>query len=72
MAGMSESIPDPMTLGQIAAVPSDRRRQLNVNVPEELQLHRRLALYREDHGLHATHQNITALAVDKLLREQGY
>lgn len=65
-------IPDPMTLDQIAAVPPDQRRQLNVGVPEALWLHRRTALYREDHGMHATRQNIVALAVDEWLRARGY
>jgi|SRR5699024_6387999 len=65
-------IPDPMTLEQIAAVSPDRRRQLNVSVPEDLWLHRRTALYREDHGLGATRQNVVALAVDEWLRARGY
>lgn len=65
-------IPDPMTLEQIAATPPDRRRQLNVGVPEDLWLHRRTAMYREDHGLGASRQNIVALAVDEWLRSRGY
>lgn len=65
-------IPEPMTLEQIAGTPPDRRRQLNTAVPEELLLHRRTALYREDHGLHAVRQNVVALAVDEWLRARGY
>lgn len=65
-------IPEPMTLEQIAATPPDRRRQLNTAVPEELWLHRRTAIYREDHGLGSTRQNIVALAVDEWLRKHGY
>lgn len=65
-------IPEPMTLEQIAATPPDQRRQLNCGVPEELWLHRRTAIYREDHGLGATRQNIVALAVDEWLRSRGY
>lgn len=65
-------VPDAMTLEQIAAVSPDRRRQLNVSVPEGLWLHRRTALYREDHGLGATRQNVVALAVDEWLRARGY
>ncbi|MEU5859334.1 hypothetical protein ABZ799_28815 [Nocardiopsis dassonvillei] len=65
-------VPAPMTLDQIAAVQPDRRRQLNVAVPEELLLHRRTAMYREDHGMHATRQNVVALAVDEWLRSRGY
>lgn len=65
-------VPDPMTLEQIAATRPDRRRQFNVGVPEELWLHRRTAMYREDHGLGATRQNIAALAVDEWLRARGY
>ncbi|MFE9247086.1 hypothetical protein [Nocardiopsis sp. NPDC006938] len=66
------SVPAPMTLEQIAAVGPDRRRQLNCGVPEDLLLHRRTALYREDHGLGATRQNVVALAVDEWLRARGY
>ncbi|WP_304456001.1 hypothetical protein [Nocardiopsis sp. YSL2] len=65
-------IPDPMTLEQIAAVSPGDRRQLNVGVPEALLLHRRTAIYREDHGLSATRQNIVAAAVDEWLRARGY
>ena len=65
-------VPGPMTLSQISQVPPDRRRQPNAQVPEELKLHRRLALYYEDHGSSATKQNVVAWAVDRLLREEGY
>lgn len=68
----SGPLPDPMTLEQIAAVPPDRRRQLNVAIPEDLQLHRRMAIYREDHGLSASRQNVVAVAVDEWLRSRGY
>ena len=65
-------IPEEMTLEQIAGVPPAERRQLSVHVPEVLDLHRRSALYREDHGLQASRQNVVALALDRFLREEGY
>ncbi|GHD37115.1 hypothetical protein GCM10007147_44910 [Nocardiopsis kunsanensis] len=68
----ADGIPEAMSLDQIAAVSPGERRQLNVGVPEQLLLHRRTALYREDHGLHATRQNIVAAAVDEWLRARGY
>ena len=65
-------VPEAMSLEQIAATSPGNRRQLNVGVPEALWLHRRTALYREDHGLHATRQNVVAAAVDEWLRARGY
>ena len=68
----ADGIPEAMSLEQIAAVSPGERRQLNVGVPEALWLHRRTALYREDHGLSATRQNIAAIAIDEWLRARGY
>lgn len=47
-----------------------RRRALNVDVPDDLQLHRRGHLYRIEEGIDMRDQ--VALAYDAWLRERGY
>lgn len=67
-----DGLPEPMTLEDLARVKPEERRQLNAGVPHSLMLHKRLALYREDHGHNAHRQNVIALAVDEWLRGRGY
>lgn len=62
--------PPEMALEEIQAVPKEQRRPTNFALPKQLDLHRRMTLYKIDAGVQI--QDQITVAIDRWLREQGY